>query len=291
MTRHIIPISGKDSLATALIQTTYAPSLKYEFIFNDVGAELPETYDWLDSIRQKLGWEIVVVGKNLEDEINYNLKHEKGFLPSFKRRFCTSNCKIKPMEEYLGKQDEIWIYYGLRADENRTGYVPIAGSKITPVYPLQEFGIDLQGVWAILTAQNLLPPSFFWQRLYDAVKKRIDVSGLSAVEKHFLFAGRSRANCYFCFFQRQAELLWLLETHPDYFDRMGTLEKTDYTWMKDFSIEEFKEDTVRQQRAFSAKVNDVVKYIAAKQQMIIPGLSLTVDNELSAISCGLMCGK
>jgi hypothetical protein len=193
------------------------------------------------------------------------------------------------MEKYLGKDDEISIYYGLRADENRTGYVPIAGSKITPHYPLQDFGIDLRGVWAILQAQNLLPPSFFWQRLYDAVEKRIDVTGITLVEKHFLFAGRSRANCYFCFFQRQAEILWLMETHPDYFERMSAMEKSDYTWLKDFSIAEFKADKLRQQRAFNRKVNEVVAYIAAKQQMQIPGLE--VDTEIAQTSCGLMCGK
>jgi len=286
--RRIIPISGKDSLATALIQTTHEPGA-YEFIFNDVGAELPETYAWLDSVEKKTGWDILRIGKSLEEEITRNSNHEKGFLPSFKQRFCTSNCKIKPMEKHLGKDDEIIIYYGLRADENRTGYVPIAGSKIKPDYPLQRHGIDLQGVWAILTAQNLLPPSFFWQRLYDAVVNRIDVSILSPVERHFLFAGRSRANCYFCFFQRQSELLWLLETHPDYLDRMGAFEKDSYFWMKDYSVAEFKGDLNRQRRAFKQRVDEVVSYVAKKQQLTIPGL--VVDNEISQTSCGLMCGK
>jgi hypothetical protein len=283
--RHIIPISGKDSLATALIQTTHFSNYDYEYFFNDTGAELPETYEWLDKVEAKTGWQIIRVGKNLEDHI----AHYGGVLPSIKMRFCTSSTKIKPMEKYLGKDDEISIYYGLRADENRTGYVPIAGSKITPHYPLQDFGIDLRGVWAILQAQNLLPPSFFWQRLYDAVEKRIDVTGITLVEKHFLFAGRSRANCYFCFFQRQAEILWLMETHPDYFERMSAMEKSDYTWLKDFSIAEFKADKLRQQRAFNRKVNEVVAYIAAKQQMQIPGLE--VDTEIAQTSCGLMCGK
>ena len=34
--RHLILISGKDSLACAIVQTERAPSLPYEFVFNDV---------------------------------------------------------------------------------------------------------------------------------------------------------------------------------------------------------------------------------------------------------------
>ena len=63
--RHIIPISGKDSLATALVQTTRYPNLPYEFLFNDVGCELPETYAWLDAVERKTGWKINRVGKCL----------------------------------------------------------------------------------------------------------------------------------------------------------------------------------------------------------------------------------
>lgn len=53
--RYIIPISGKDSLATAIFQTTYQPNLPYEFIFNDTGSELPEVYKWLDNIEKSTG--------------------------------------------------------------------------------------------------------------------------------------------------------------------------------------------------------------------------------------------
>lgn len=48
--RHVIPISGKDSLCTALIQTTRQPDLEYEFLFCDIGSELPQTYQWLSEI-------------------------------------------------------------------------------------------------------------------------------------------------------------------------------------------------------------------------------------------------
>lgn len=283
--RHVIPISGKDSLATALIQTTYDSSKEYEFLFNDTGAELPETYDWLDDVEKKTGWAIARVGENLEA---YIVKYG-GYLPTYNRRFCTTKTKITPMEKYLGKDEQVSVYYGLRADENRTGYVPLGSSKITPVYPLVEHNIDLEGVWTILKFQELTPPSFFWQRLFDAVANRIDVSGLTDFEEHLLFSGRTRANCYFCFYQRISEVLWLLETHPDYYEKMSAFEKDDYTWIKNLRLSEFKNDTARKQRAFKSKVDSVVAYISTKQQLSIPGL--LVDNEIATTSCGLICGK
>ena len=280
--RHLIPISGKDSLATALIQTTHHPG-NYEFFFNDTKTELPETYTWLDKIEAKTGWRIKRLEQNLEEYI----KKYGGFLPSPKARFCTRETKIKPTEKYLKGFKNI-IYYGLRADEKRTGYVPWGNHEITPSYPLQDFGIDLQGVWAILTAQDLLPPSFFWKRLYNAVAKRIDCSGLSPVEKHFLFAGRTRANCYFCFYQRQYEILWLLETHPNYAERMAAFEG-DYTWRQDFSIKELMGDRSRQNKIFKARVDQVVSYISEKRQLSLPFLQ--VDNAIAETSCGLTCAK
>jgi hypothetical protein len=41
--RHIILISGKDSLATALVQIQRSPDLPYELVHNEVKWDLPET--------------------------------------------------------------------------------------------------------------------------------------------------------------------------------------------------------------------------------------------------------
>ena len=41
--RHIIPISGKDSLATAISQRARFPDVPYEYVYNDTRMELPET--------------------------------------------------------------------------------------------------------------------------------------------------------------------------------------------------------------------------------------------------------
>lgn len=285
--RHILLLSGKDSLATALVQTTRAPALPYEFLFCDVGAELPETYAWIDRVEDVTGWPIQRIGKSLKEASN----RYGGYLPSPKVRYCTRECKIEPMQAYL-KGSAARVYYGLRADENRTGYVPVAGSEIEPVYPLQELGIDLRGVYAILDAQNLMPPNFFWPRLHTAVCERMAGWGdwestLSRMEHSILFAGRSRGNCSLCFFQQLPEWVWLMETHPDLFDEAKAFENvgSNYTWRPDYSLDEV---AARAPEIFESKVKNVVKRIQRRLQL---SMFEAEDNEIALTSCGLLCGK
>lgn len=75
--RYIIPISGKDSAATAVVQMARQPDLPYEFLFCDVKMELPETYAWIARLEEKLGIDIRRIGRSLEDVII-----EQNMLPS-----------------------------------------------------------------------------------------------------------------------------------------------------------------------------------------------------------------
>jgi len=329
--RHIIPISGKDSLSAALLQSAYRPDLPYEFVFNDTGAELPETYAWLNSVEVKTGWKIVRIGANLEAIIaNHN-----GFLPGPRSRFCTRESKIRPFEKWLGDSPAT-VYYGLRADESRTGYVPFGGSKIVPAYPLRRqseggitpHGVDLQAVYSILEAKDLLPPDFFCPDLYAAVCDRLcDLDWeqhLTKWQRRALFSWRSRGNCYFCFYQQQFELLGLLKYHPDYFWRMSSFEKRTgeqpqakrqkrplthqqlslvevspspkefaYTWRAEYSLEELASDRLMQRRIFDRRVAEVCKQIIALLQSRSLAITdqLPVNDDLGGTSCGLICGK
>lgn len=291
--RHIILISGKDSLAAALVQTTRHPGLPYEFIFNDVEAELPETYVWLDCVEAKTGWPITRVGESLPARIRLY----GGFLPGKKSRYCTRDCKIEPLEAMIGG-DACTVYYGLRADEARTGYVPVGKPNVTPAYPLREAGVDMRGVYSILDAQNLAPPDFFWQRLYDVVAARMAAASgwggepweakLSRLERQTMFAGRSRANCFFCFFQRRSEFVWLYETHPDLYAVAESLEKPGYAFMKGLPLRKLRRPEVLH-RLFEKRVNEACRTIGEKfQRNLFP---LEMDNELALTSCGLLCGK
>lgn len=280
--RHIIPISGKDSLVTALVQTTLQPNLSYEFLFNDTECELPEVYAWLEKVRVKTGWNITVLGKNLEEVIYY----KGGFLPSIHTRFCTMDSKIKPMDKYL-KGSKATIYYGLRADEDRIGYIPNNSSNIVPKYPLRERGITLPLVYLILDGYDLQPPDFFWQRLHDSVLNKLPQENLLPQLERWqfktLFAGRSRSNCYFCFFQRQSEFLWLYEAHPNLFEKARNFEKTEYTWLKDCPLSSYDNKDFRD-KVFERRVNKTVKALLGVGKV-------TVDSEINRTSCGLLCGK
>jgi hypothetical protein len=293
MTRHIIPISGKDSLATALLQTARQPELEYEYIFCDVGAELPETYAWLEKVEQKTGWKINRIGKNLESIIaKYNL------LPSFNRRFCTREAKIAPLERFHKTTGEVFVYYGLRADENRTGVRPSDTTK--QIYPLKDAGIDLRGVWLILKNQDLLPPNFFWNAVYYRVCEILGENWKILDELpewlfQFLFAGRTRSNCYFCFFQAQFELVWLLDTHPDLFWRGAWIERftggdlTDFHWRQDYYWSD-KIITDRQ-KILDRRAKGIIKFLKKYFNRDLFGLEFDFDNEIAQTSCGLLCGK
>ena len=91
--RHIIPISGKDSLCTALVQMKDEPDLNYEFLFNPTGSELPEVFDWLKMVETYLGKPINHIGRPLLEIIEAN----NYFLPSRLARYCTRQSKIEPM--------------------------------------------------------------------------------------------------------------------------------------------------------------------------------------------------
>jgi hypothetical protein len=283
--RHIIPISGKDSLATAFVQTAREPSRDFEYVFNDCRTELPETYRWLDSIEEKTGWTIQRVGSNLDRTIR-----DEGILPSPRVRFCTRKAKIKPMQKWLGS-DEVTLYYGLRADENRTGYVPVNGQEVE--YPLQELGIDLDGVYRILEAKNLRPPSFWWEGMYQRVRSKIRDGWQDEFrqwEMEQLFAWRTRANCHFCFFQREYEWVGLYEHHPDLFwDAVGMewdVGGDEYTWRKKPMTIVLDADW--RQKVKERRANKIGKRIKQAVQL---NVFAEQDNAISQTSCGLLCGK
>jgi 3'-phosphoadenosine 5'-phosphosulfate sulfotransferase (PAPS reductase)/FAD synthetase len=214
--RHIVPVSGgKDSAALAVYMRQQYPQLPLEFVFTDTDAELPETYEYLDKLEALLGKKInrltalVMEGKekNGRKAFDYYLNEKfGGYLPSPRARWCTINLKIKPFEYYVGN-DLVYSYIGIRADENRSGYVPKKPPafsdkpNIIPVYPFKDDGIILEDVKEILESTGLgLPEYYKW---------------------------RSRSGCYFCFYQQIGEWQGLKERHPKLFEKAKNFEKTE----------------------------------------------------------------
>ena len=144
------------------------------------------------------------------------LKTREGFLPSPQVRWCTQELKIKPFEEYVG-DDLVYSYIGIRADEQRTGYLSFK-KNIVGIFPFREDNIDRDDVFRILEESGAgLPDYYEW---------------------------RTRSGCYFCFYQRKSEWVGLLEKHPDLFDKAkqfeGESSKTGrkFTWSQGESLEE-----------------------------------------------------
>lgn len=293
--RHAIPISGKDSLATALVQSRLAPELPYEFFFNDVMMELPETYKWIDDIEKKLSIKITRIGKSLEEII-----FEQGMIPGPTVRFCTKYGKIFPMRDYF-KGENTTVYIGLRFDEERDGN--LGGKNIIVKYPLRECRIDLQGVFSILESFNLHPPKFFWNRLHKTVREKMGEKLFDKLVRLLptyifdrTFAWRSRPNCFCCFYQRRYEWVGLLEHHPKLFDRAEELEvnmtdrrESAYYWIsKDIPLSIIRE---RSDEIFQSRVSAVFKMIMSMNQKGLFVDSFMDGIELAQKSCGLFCGK
>jgi 3'-phosphoadenosine 5'-phosphosulfate sulfotransferase (PAPS reductase)/FAD synthetase len=210
--RHICGISGgKDSSALAVFMRERVPEMEY--FFCDTGAELPETYEYLDKLEVTLGKPIARL--NSTKGFDHWFEVYRGTLPSPNMRWCTKKMKIEPIEEWVG-EDEVVSYVAIRADESgRKGYVSTK-PNIKAVFPFIEEGIDHAGVLAILTEAGIgLPTYYEW---------------------------RTRSGCYFCFYQRKSEWVGLSEKHPDLFQKAVAIEskvKLDAGASGDASYDEF----------------------------------------------------
>jgi hypothetical protein len=189
--RHILSLSGgKDSTALALHMRRTRPEIEMEYVFCDTGSELEETYAYLNQVEAFLGKPIIRL--NSKAGFEHWLDIFGGYLPSPQMRWCTRQLKLKPFEDFIGS-DNIVSYVGIRADEDRVGYITHK-PNIRTVYPFKDDGVDYSGVMRILEDSGIgLPPYLKW--------------------------GRTHSGCYFCFFQQPIEWVRLLENHPDQFDK------------------------------------------------------------------------
>jgi 3'-phosphoadenosine 5'-phosphosulfate sulfotransferase (PAPS reductase)/FAD synthetase len=220
--RHILMLSGgKDSTALAIYMRDRVPGMEY--VFCDTDKELPETYEYLTKIEYFLGKKI----ERLRDDRGFDhwLAVYGGYLPSSNMRWCTRMLKMKPFEKYVG-ESEVMMYVGIRADEDRTAYVSTK-PNIKTVMPFKEDGLTIDHVHRILDESGIGLPSYYdW---------------------------RTRSGCYFCFFQRKAEWVGLMEKHPDLFELAKEYEKINdetgdrYTWNQKESLLELSDpDRVRE---------------------------------------------
>ena len=212
--RHVLGLSGgKDSAALAIYlrQKNAVPNMEY--YFSDTGKELPEVYDFLDRLEVFLGKPIARL--SADRDFDHHLKLHGGMLPSARMRWCTHMLKLKPFEEFVGDDPAI-SYIGIRADENRKGYISTK-PNIQARFPFIEDGLVRDDIFRLLRESVGVPEYYEW---------------------------RSRSGCYFCFFQRREEWIGLLRRHPDLYRKAMEYERFDpetgsrFTWSPSGTLSE-----------------------------------------------------
>lgn len=235
-----------------------------EYVFCDTQKELPETYEFLARLEAELGSKIVRL--NAKAGFDHWLKVYGGYLPSPQNRWCTKILKLKPFETFVG-DDVVMSYVGLRADEDRTGYIS-KKPNIRTRFPLKEAGIDYQGVVRILEESGLGLPTFMkW--------------------------GRTNSGCTFCFFQTPFEWIKLLETYPEYFKEAMSYETWDpndpnkqFTWMQDRPLSSLLDPATRE-AILAVNLKGKPKLVRGTSLLAAFGYD---SNDSSSGSC-LMCQK
>ena len=275
--RHIINISGgKDSSALAIYLSKrdfwrkqlgktgpeFSP-INAEYVFCDTQEELPETYDYLKLLEAYLGKAII----RLTDDRGFKhwLQVYGNYLPSPNMRWCTRQLKLKPFEDFVGN-DTVYSYVGIRADEDRDGYISTR-KNIIPLFPFKEDGIVREDVIRILNECGAGLPSYYrW---------------------------RTRSGCYFCFFQRKSEWVGLMEEHPDLFEKAKEYEKVNettgqrFTWSQSESLEELsKPERVRQIKSNHEKAlkSETTKQ---KNRPLVDVLADVLDAEDDDAACNI----
>jgi len=182
---------GVDSTALALLMPDATP------IFTDTGWEFDHIYEHLDKFEQVTGREVVRIKNDRFDSIPEWIEFNH-YLPSYTRRWCTYNFKIKPVNKYLKERLPATLNIALRADEQaRTGNQgELKGLEIA--YPLQGWDMVRKDVVEICLHYNLLPRAFPYA---------------------------ARGGCKGCFYKRKSELIAMQALVPDVMDELRRLEE------------------------------------------------------------------
>lgn len=187
---------GKDS--TAMMLALREAEIPFRAVFADTQWEAPQTYEYLDVLRKKIG-PIDVVG--VEGGMMARARYRAGF-PGRMQRWCTRELKIEPLRAYHDKIEaeirrETVCVIGVRAEESE------ARSKMVPLEDEPE-GTRSWGGW-------VWRPLLGW-KIEDviAIHRRHDVP-----MNPLYHAGFDRVGCFPCIFSRKEEIRLLPDARID----------------------------------------------------------------------------
>ena len=236
VTKEIVAFSGgKDSTALALLMPDATP------VFTDTGAEFPELYAHIEKFEQVTGREVVRLKSEYGSLLDYMKKYR--FMPGHGARYCTRIFKIELFETFADTYS-----VALRADEDRVGNY---SGKVS--YPLQDMGIDLNGVLSTCLEHDLLPRF----PLYMA-----------------------RGGCMNCFYKRRTEVQAIHELQPGYLDELQ-------------DIEEYVQDERGKYAFMFPNTSRSIKNLRRQISMFDPEDVYREASDTSdyGVNCGLFCNR
>ncbi len=110
-----------------------------------------------------------------------------------------------------------------------------------------EDSVDINGVFRLFKDNGVKVPGY-----YDEVE--YEVNGQKGKYN------RSRSGCFFCFYQRKIEWIWLYERHPELFRAAQEYEKDGYSWMDNETLD----DLIQPERMAQIKLD----YISTLQKKL-----------------------
>jgi 3'-phosphoadenosine 5'-phosphosulfate sulfotransferase (PAPS reductase)/FAD synthetase len=193
---------GKDS--TALILALREAGIPARHVFADTGWEAPETYAYLDLLRDLLQITVDVVGA--PGGMVAKIRRRAGF-PARMQRWCTRELKLDPLREYHDRVEaetgcDTVSVMGVRAEE----------SESRSRMPEWEDSDEWAGyVWR---------PLLRW-----TVADVIEIHRRHGVPMNPLYhRGHDRVGCYPCIFSRKEEIRLIADHAPDRIDEIRALE-------------------------------------------------------------------
>lgn len=188
---------GKDS--TAMMLALREAGVEFRAVFADTGWEAPETYTYLDLLREKLG-PIDVVGA--EGGMVAKIRSRAGF-PARMQRWCTRELKIDPLRAYHDTVDgETVSTVGVRASES--------------VYRSRLRAFEDCDTWG----------GFVWRPLLAwSVEDVLAIHHRHGVPVNPLYQrGHDRVGCYPCVYANKGDIRLVADYAPD---RIATIRELE----------------------------------------------------------------
>lgn len=192
---------GKDSAAMSLYLREQG--IDHDRVFMDTGWEHPATYDYLRGELTRVIGPIVEIRNDL---LMVDLLRKKGMFPSRRRRFCTQELKVFPMQRYLRARqdagDDTINAVGIRRAESE------ARSKM-PEWEWSD-GFDCE-TWRPIVA---------WSE-----QDVIDIHRRHGLRPNPLYLkGASRVGCWPCIYARKSEIKLIADIDPRRIDDIRAIE-------------------------------------------------------------------